>query len=134
VEYVKLEDRVHVQRAPVTLDIDPILGTWVNTNPSSRGIVRLHLSSTDGGLTIRPFAAGGAVPGDWGEIPADAVYGDRLEAGTAVAFTAGRDFGFMRSQLQANVSLGLLIVAAFHVFTDGSQRSNFYAREFYRRT
>lgn len=133
-DYAKLEDNVETTPRLIAPEIGAMLGAWVNTNPASRGIVRLRLSAADGRLTIRAVAAGDVPAEDWGDIPADAVYGDRLDTSTVIGFTARRDFGGMESHLHANVSLGLLIVAAFHLFTDGSGRASFYAREFYRRT
>ena len=43
------------------------------------------------------------------------------------------DFDFMSLHLQANMSLGLLIIASFNMFKDGSGRSDYFCREFYRR-
>jgi hypothetical protein len=133
VESVKLEDRVETRRPPQTPELDPLLCTWINTNRASQGIVSLRLAARNGRLAIDRVSAGGTLPRDWGEFTADAVYSDRLDSGKIVAFTARRDFDGMTARLQANVSLGLLIVAVFYVVSDGIGRANFYAREFYRR-
>jgi hypothetical protein len=134
VDYVKLEDRIDTRRPPQTSQMDPLLGTWINTNRTPQGIARLHLTMRDGRVTMCAVSTRGDVlPAEWGEIPADAVYSDRLDSGKMIAFTARRDFGGMTAHLQANVSLGLLILAVFYVIRDGSGRANFYAREFYRR-
>jgi hypothetical protein len=39
----------------------------------------------------------------------------------------------MESHVQANVSMGLLIIACFHIFKDGRERPDLFCREFYHR-
>jgi hypothetical protein len=135
VDYAKLEDNVGTAPRPIVPETAAMLGTWVNTNPASGGIVRLRLSARDGGgLTIHPVAAGDdARPEDWGDIPADALYADRIDSRTIIGFTARREAGGTLSHLHANLSLGLLIVAVFVQVTGHGERANFFAREFYRR-
>lgn len=133
-KYVKIEDRLEgsagVQGA---LDFSSLLGTWVNTNSATTGIVKVILAAKNGALTVRAFSVGEPLPGDTGEVGVEIVYADSLRSQKAVAFTALYDFGFMNSRLQANTSLGLLIIAGFNTFQDGSGRSNCFCREFYRR-
>jgi hypothetical protein len=134
VDSVKLEDQVETKGPALAPEIDPLLGSWINTNRTSQGIVSLRLASRNGRLTISAISTrAGSLPADWGEITADALYSDRHDSGKIVAFTARRDFDGMTAHLQANVSLGLLIIAVFYVVHDASGRANFYAREFYRR-
>lgn len=116
-----------------SVDPRPLVGGWVNTNPESRGIVRLVLRDAAGGLSVRVFGAADPEPIDWGEAPVAAVFAAGPAAGEAAAFTARFDQGFLASRLQANFAQGLLIVAVFNRFLDGSGRSDYFAREFYRR-
>ncbi len=51
----------------------------------------------------------------------------------AAAFSAVYDFGFEEVRLQANVKLGVLVVASFNRFRDESGRSNYFGREFFYR-
>ena len=46
-----------------------------------------------------------------------------------MAFVATYDFGYLQTRVEANLSLGLLVVATFNTFRDGSGRFNFFARE-----
>lgn len=112
-------------------DLRPLVGTWTNTNPTSRGIVRVETRVETGTLRVRTFGAGSPTPYDWGEVPAGVIYAAGLREGRGHAFLASYDFGFMESHLQCNLSQGLLIVAVFNVFKDGSGRSSYYSREFY---
>jgi hypothetical protein len=49
-----------------------------------------------------------------GEVTEEVVYADSLRSQKAVALTAVCDFGLMKSHLQANMSLALLIIASFN--------------------
>lgn len=131
--YVRQADRLAPGEKPDAgpLDLRPLTGLWQNTNPASRGIVRLEIAARDGGLRVRAFGAGSPEPFDWGEVAASVLYADGLRSGKGHAFLASYDFGFQESHLQCNLSQGLLIVAAFNVFKDGSGRSNYFSREFY---
>lgn len=133
--YVREADRLEPSELPAggPLDLRPLTGLWTNTNPASRGIVRLAVTELDGGLRVRGFGAGSPEPVDWGEVPASVLYADGLRSRKGHAFLASYDFEFMASHLQCNLSQGLLIVAAFNVFKDGSGRSNYFSREFYHR-
>lgn len=136
VKYVKIEDRLQTEGSAGVqggLDFSSLLGTWVNTHNATPGIVKVVLTEKNGALTARAFGAGEPLAGDAGEIMAEVVYADSLRSQKAVAFTATYDFGFMTSHLQANMSLGLLIIASFNTFKDGSGRSNYFSREFYHR-
>lgn len=120
--------------APPTGAIDPapLLGTWLNTDKESQGIVRIVAAVREGGFTIRAFGSGSPEPIDWGEVRAD-VYADSAGSQGAAAFGAFYDHGFLRTHLQAKVNRGVLVVAMFNQFTDGSGRSSYFNREFYYR-
>jgi hypothetical protein len=113
------------------LDLRPLTGVWTNTNPASRGIVRLEVTARDGNLRVRTFGAAEPAPRDWGEVTAGPLFSDGLRSRKGHGFHARYDFGFMESRLQTNLSQGLLIVAAFNVFKDGSGRANYFSREFF---
>ena len=48
-------------------------------------------------------------------------------------FLARYDFGFSELSLAANEAQGLLIIASFSTFRDGSGRSSYFTREFFYR-
>jgi hypothetical protein len=52
---------------------------------------------------------------------------------TRLVFFAVYDFDFMRMFLAANMNKGLLIIASYNTFRDGSGRSNYFSREFFYR-
>ena len=111
---------------------EPLLGTWLNTNPTTMGIASASLTRTGGQVLVRIIAAGSPDPYDWGEAAADIFAGDTSSA-EAMAFSAFYDFGFMETQLQAHVRQGVLIIAKFDRFKDNSGRSNYFTKEFFYR-
>lgn len=131
--YVREADRLEPGEALASgpLELRPLTGSWRNTNSASRGIVRLEVTEDEDGLRVRAFGAGTPQPLDWGEVPASVLYADSLRSRKGHAFLASFDFGFQESHLQCNLSQGLLIVASFNVFKDGSGRSSYFSREFY---
>lgn len=115
-----------------TIDPAPLVGNWLNTDMESKGIVRIVAAVREGAFTIRAFGAGSPAPCDWGEVRAE-VYADAAGSQAAAAFGAVYDHGFLRTHLQAKVNRGVLVVAVFNEFTDGSGRSSYFNREFYYR-
>ncbi len=114
--------------AAVALDLTVLVGDWRNTNPAA-GIARIVCEPNgDGGLTVH--CAG--VARDWGKVDAP-VFAFDFDGDKAGAFLAVYDFGFEEVRLQANVKLGVLVVASFNAFKDGSGRSNYFNREFFYR-
>ncbi|MEO8499066.1 MAG: hypothetical protein ABI614_28715, partial [Planctomycetota bacterium] len=70
-------------------------------------------------------------PHDWGEVKVIAQFADGLSSRRAIAFTAEYEFGFLRTELQANIAKGLLIITSLNAFSDGSPRSNYFSREYF---
>jgi len=116
-------------------DLRPILGVWRNANHRTWGITRVELSERDGRVWAHAWAAepstGGEV--DWGEVPVDGVY--TLGPGSEVScgYRATFDLGHARTQIQTNILHSVTVCAAFTTFTDGSDRANYFSREFMHR-
>lgn len=133
--YARAQDQWEIAGAPARSsgpDLSVTTGKWLNTNSESLGITRVISSIRDEALRLQPFGASAEGLCNWGEVKVGQVYADSVSSGRAMAFTTIYDFGFMQSHLQANVNLGLLVLAAFNTFRDGSGRSNYFSREFYR--
>ena len=135
VNFVRADEQLlPAMPGPLTIDASPVVGHWINTNMSNPGIARVSVSSRDGHLTLHVFAASGPTPRDWGETDVEVVYANAVAAQAATAFVATYDFGYLETRVEANLSLGLLVVATFNTFRDGSGRFNFFAREFFYRS
>jgi hypothetical protein len=135
VSFVRADEQVESPMAgPVTIDATPIVGHWINTNLSMPGIARVNVSRRDdGGLAIRVSSASGPAPREWGNADVEVVYSNGVASQAAMAFVATYDFGYLQTRVEANLSLGLLVVATFNTFTHGSGRFNYFAREFFYR-
>src|SRR4051812_4096338 len=116
--------------AESAIDPAPLLGTWVNSNAETTGIFRFMLARKDDRVTIH--AHGLDAPFDWGEAEVT-LFASSVDSHRMVAFNAHYDFGFMESYLGCNSNEGLIIIASYNVFKDGSGRSNYICREFYYR-
>ena len=128
IEHVRAKDRLPA-RGPI--DLAPMLGTWLNTNTASRGIVKVILSDDEGALVVHAFGACDPAPCDWGPASEVVACAARPDSQKPMGFTARYDFGFLTMRLEANLSRGLLIIASFNTFHDDSGRSDFFSREFF---
>jgi hypothetical protein len=134
VQAVRADEKVEsADPGPFEIDPSPLLGHWTNTNTTTPGIAGVAISGGDGGLSIRVRAASGPTPREWGDANIEVVYSAGVHSRAAMAFVARYDFGLVETRLEANLSLGLLVIATFNTFRDGSGRSNYFAREFFHR-
>ena len=118
--------------AGTTLDLEPLLGTWHATDQRTPGVTHLELTAAAGVLTISARGADEPQPQDWGTTEATS-YGANPDSGTAMAFTAAYDFGFLTILLAAYAKQGILVLDTFTTFKDGSGRSDYFTREFFHR-
>lgn len=109
-----------------------LLGTWVNTNSMTRGIVKAVLAERAGKIILRITGSCVPAPCDWGEVNAS-IFAADPRSGEAMAWSAFYEFGFMDTHLQAHIRQGVLIIAKFDRFKDESGRSNYFSKEFFYR-
>ena len=102
-------------------DLTPALGTWFNCNLETGEILSLSLAEGGGGLILRAFGADDPSPCDWGQTPA-IPYISGLGSREVGGFTARYDFGFMETQIAANLKYGVLVIQSYNTFKDGSGR------------
>ena len=126
------DSRSEKHAAGTSIQPDPLLGIWLNTNISTRGISSATLECKAGQSVVRIVAAGASGTCDWGET-AVSLFADSTSSSDAIAFSAAYDFGYMETQLQAHVRQGVLIIAKFDRFKDDSGRSNYFSKEFFHR-
>ncbi|MGH3329229.1 MAG: hypothetical protein ACRDPT_15805 [Streptomycetales bacterium] len=134
--YVRAADRVADGEPRLNgagFDLAPLEGDWVSATNAPGGLSRVLLRQHDGELLIRAYGGGEPRPGDWGEVPAYPVFSDGPDSTTGFGFFAVFNGESVRTELQTYVGLGLLIVHAFWRFTDGSDRRNYFSREFFVR-
>lgn len=133
VQVLREHDRVdcHPDSA---LDLTPFFGKWTRTNEvPGQWIERVEIQPEGNhGIRIHVWGADSPSPSYWGAVRADALFANAITSNTGSAFIARYDFGFMESELQGNVNLGLLVLAGYHRFRD-ARGADLFSREFYRR-
>ena len=122
-----LPDRLTITGQP---DLSPALGTWFNCNLNTGEILSLSLTEGIDGLTLRTYGAGDPSPIDWGESAA-LPYVSSLDSLEVSGFTSLYDFGFMATQIAANLKYGVLVIQSYNTFRDGSGRRAYFSREFF---
>jgi hypothetical protein len=129
-----LVSREHDRVDPQFADLTPFFGKWTKTNEEPGQWIESVEIAPDGkdGIRVQVWGADAPSPSDWGAVRADALFATAITSNTGCAFIAHYDFGFMQSELQGNVNLGLLVLAGYHHFRDG-RGSDLFSREFYRK-
>ncbi|WP_394829476.1 hypothetical protein [Pendulispora albinea] len=114
------------------IELAPLLGTWVNFDRTSRGILRAELARAGDALTVRPFGASDSGLLEWGSAAAT-VLSDDVARTRAIGLIAAFDLRFQRVVLYGYVNRGLLTFEAATTFTDDSPRARYLTRQhFYR--
>ena len=137
-----LDEIVVAEREGVALDVlkeaagltpSPIdlLGTWVNIDSHTGGIVKIVLGWTNA-LQVHAFGACVPNPCDWGVV-AGHTYGANVSSGRAIAFSAAYQFNFKSTIVTGSLQGGMLVVEVFDHFTDNSGRYDYYSRLTFRR-
>jgi hypothetical protein len=110
------------------VDPSPLLGTWENTNPQTTGIAGVAITRDDTGVVVT------VRPADVARAPyrarVDALYGSTVTATAASALTAEFADPSVETRLEANLSLGLLVIGACHTIRNG-RGSSYFQREFF---
>lgn len=118
---------------PGPLDFTPVAGEWVSTTGLAGGVSAFHIGVLDGAMLLSANGYGADRAGDWGEVKAQ-TFANSLRSGPGQAFTAfiapfeGEQ---VRTQLESYLALGLATGHAFHRFAEGSDRRDYFTREFY---
>ena len=128
---LRLDDRPP-QTAPAgTLDLDGLVGGWLNTDGGdSGGVLRFDLSERDGRLFVGATAVGGY---EWD--PVEAIpFASTVADGHAWAFNCRFEFaGGVATDVSAYNKQGILVAAIFTAFDDDSPRADYWTREFFHR-
>lgn len=112
-----------------TIDLSPMLGTWVNTSPETDHIVQFVATERESAFVVRTYGAGEPDPIDWGEVAAVPC---AIEATEEIAgFSATYDFGTVETLLAAYGAKGVLVIQTYTKFKDGSGRPDYFTREFF---
>jgi hypothetical protein len=116
-----------------TLDLAPLAGTWRKTNEAPQWIDRVVVRIDDGAPVVHVFGSAAPSPSNWGESRAEIVYANAVDSKTTSALMTRYSFDDCEVDLEANVNLGLLVVATFIRWREGA-RSDAFTREFFYRS
>lgn len=112
---------------PEVIAQSPLLGTWVNCDHHTRGLVRLMIAASGKEITVHGFGACSPTPCDWGIVNGQ-VYAANVTASPAVAFSATYTFAFKQTIVVGQLLNGALMVETFDHFTDNSGRSDYFSQ------
>ena len=130
-QFAQISDRVEPGALrPGPIDISALPGTWVNSNPDTTGIARIIMSESNGKLSIEVLGIGPKGLTEWGVAEA-ALFASSPSSKVCAGFTCVYDFGFAEAKLQGMIMKGLLVLAQFHHFKDGSNRADYFVREYF---
>jgi hypothetical protein len=116
--------------------VEVMAGRWTRTNDKPQWIGGLDIRADGDDLLVRVAGGGaGPSPADWGIVRTATVYGGWLTSGDAAAgaFVAHYEFPDAHVEMQANLNLGLLVVATFVDFKSPGSSANRFTREFFFR-
>ncbi len=128
--YTKTDDLKGRDRIVDKMDLSPFVGTWTNTKEDSGQLPYVKLREEEGRIFLNAFGADERGMVDWGEVECD-VFAENIYDGTSIAFITRYTFDKIDVEITANVKLGILVVQTYTKFKDGSDRLNYYGREFY---
>jgi hypothetical protein len=113
----------HVAIVPSAL---PLIGTWMNVDHATRGIVRVMIAANGNEISVHGFGACSPTPCDWGQVNGT-IYADNVCSAPAVAFAATYTFAFKVTTIVGHLQNGALFVETFDHFTDQSGRADYYS-------
>jgi hypothetical protein len=117
-----------------TLHADKLIGRWLNTNMETQGVAEITIERVGERFFVSVLGIGENGLIAWPKAKATALANLEEEAGQrALALAVEFDFGFMRAETYLRVNKGVLVIVAYYIFLDGSQRSNYLNREFFYR-
>ncbi|MGP0093473.1 MAG: caspase domain-containing protein [Xanthobacteraceae bacterium] len=115
-----------------------LFGDWENTDPATRGIVRLQIADSDGKMQVHAWGACTPSPCDWGAVPAVAYapnVGTQLSVGTEYLLARFPTSFSQRDMIigPTSKSGGPLQAVVLTRFTDGSRRSNYASTNLFKK-
>lgn len=134
-EASRVLDQIDVPPPRPPVGIDVMAGTWLKTNDQPNWISRVVVETNGGELWVEIWGEQPPAPPAWGRVKASRLYAGRPASGDAHAggFIAFFELEGMAIELQANLNLGLLVVATFVRFTEPGPYADRFTREFFFR-
>ena len=115
------------------MELSALVGTWINSNPDTHSVALVKATENDGGLRLQVSAVGDGGLIDWGAADAE-VFAATPDSHAGAGFTCRYQFAHGETRLQGMIMKGLLVLAQFHFFNEGSDRENHFLREYFAMT
>jgi hypothetical protein len=135
-EILREWERIALPGPQPRVGVELMAGRWTKTNDKAQWIGGLDVRVDGDDLLVRVAGGGaGPSPADWGIVRTTTVYAGWLTSGdaSAGAFVAKYALPDADVELQANLNLGLLVVATYVRFREPGPYANRFTREFFRR-
>jgi hypothetical protein len=118
-----------------TMNVDRLIGRWLNTDPDTRGLREITIKQTGEKFSVSAVGAGTENTIDWLAKSVRPLANLEEEAGQrGITLAADFDFGFMNAETYLRVNKGVLVIVLFNTFRDQSGRTNYVTREFFYRS
>lgn len=119
----------------MSVEAEAMDGRWFKTNETAQWIDSLDVETIGGETFVHIRGSAAPSPADWGRVRAASVYASKPDTTNALAggFIAHYAFDDMNVEVQANLNLGLLVVATFVNFKQPAPHADRFTREFFFR-
>jgi hypothetical protein len=111
-------------------NVSGLVGTWVNTNSATGGIVKVVITNTATGLKFQSFGACSPTPCVHTVVAAQP-FSASVSSNTAVGLTAYRNSTFKYSRYAAQRTGAYLRLDSFDTFASGDTRKNYTKSEYF---
>lgn len=115
------------------MELNALLGTWINSNPDTHSVTRVRATDSDGKLRLQVSAVGPEGFVDWGEADGE-VFAATPDSHAAAGFTCRYQFEHGETRFQGMIMKGLLVLAQFHLLNDETGRESYFLREYFAAT
>ncbi|WP_103068968.1 hypothetical protein [Aquimarina sediminis] len=131
-------DLEHAQRGDIisefyhewASEIKELLGIWKNVNPKTGQIARLEVISKNDTIFLHCYGKLEIGEKDWGQSPCE-LFSSNVGSSEIEGFISTFEFDFMKIQVAVNIKYGVMVVQSYNTFKDGSNRNNYFSREFF---
>ena len=135
-EISRASERLNLPGPRPRVGVEALAGRWIRTNEKPQWIGGLDIRVDGDDLLVRVAGGGaGPSPADWGIARTATVYAGAPTSGDALAggFLARYELPDADVEMQANLNLGLLVVATYVTFREPGPFADRFTREFFRR-
>jgi hypothetical protein len=118
------------------VEVETMAGRWVKTSDGPQWIESLDVDADGDAVRVRVYGGTTAPsPAEWGSARSEVVYASSMATGDARGggFVTRYAIDGMDVELQANLNLGLLVVATYISFREPGPYADRFTREFFRR-